>query len=201
MFDLILKSGFLIWPIILCSIVSVAIILERFYYFHKTKPKIPNLFSRVRNLIRQEKHDEALKLCEQIPGPIPHILAIGIRIRKKSLEDRERIVNQAASRVVRRLEKNLNFLSIIGNITPLLGLLGTVCGMIKVFMKIQGLAGTVDVTMLAGGIWEALLTTAAGLLVAIPTIVFYHYFSDKADYTINEITEIGTEFFEIEGSA
>ena len=186
------------WPIFLCSVISITIILERFYFYHKARLKIPNLLSRVRGFLKQDKQDEALKLCEDTSGPIPHILAIGIRIRRKSLEEKERIITQAASRVVRQLEKNLNFLAIIGNITPLLGLLGTVTGMIKAFMKIQELKGSVDVSMLAGGIWEALITTAAGLSVAIPTIVFYHYFEERVNNVIGDMKEIGTELFEEE---
>lgn len=196
MFQLVLKGGFLMWPILLCSVLSITIILERFYFFYKTKPKIPNLLSRVRGLLKQDKQSEALKLCENISGPIPHILAIGIRIRKKNLEEKERIITKAASRVVRQLEKNLDCLAIIGNIAPLLGLLGTVTGMIKAFMKIQELKGHVDVSLLAGGIWEALVTTAAGLSVAIPTIVFYHYFQNRTDNIISDMKEIGTELFE-----
>jgi len=164
------------------------------------RPKIPNLLSRARNLLKQDKIDEALKLCESIHGPISHILAIGIRIRKRSLEERERIMTQAASKVVRKLEKNLNFLAIIGNITPLLGLLGTVTGMIKAFMKIQELSGKVDVSVLARGIWEALISTATGLSVAIPTIVFYHYFEGKADNVIRDMKETATELLEIDES-
>lgn len=198
MFSLFLKGGFLIWPILLCSIISVSVILERFHYFYSTRIKIPNLFSRVRNLLKQDRTDEALKLCESTTGPIPHILAIGIHIHKRALEERERIIAQAASNVIRQSEKNLNLLAIIGNITPLLGLLGTVTGMIKTFMRIQELGGRVDVSVLAGGIWEALITTAAGLSVAIPTIVFFHYFEGKVDEKIDQMKAIATEFSEVE---
>lgn len=201
MIDFFLKGGILMWPILFCSISSVAIILERFYYFNKVKPKLPNLFSRVRNLLKQQKHDEALKLCDSLSDPITHILAIGIRIRKKSFEERERIINQAATKVVRGLEKNLNFLAIIANVTPLMGLLGTVTGMIKAFIKIQHLQGTVDISVLAQGIWEALITTAFGLSVAIPTVIFYHFFEDKADNIINDIKDISTEFFEVDSTS
>lgn len=198
MFSFLLKGGFLMWPILLCSVTSIAIILERFYFFYKIRLRIPNLLSRVRNFLKQENVEEALKLCETTPGPIPHILAIGIRIHRRTLEERERIITQAVSKVIRQLEKHLNILAIIGNVAPLLGLLGTVNGMIKAFMKIQELSGSVDVSVLAGGIWEALITTAAGLSVAIPTIVFYHYFDGRADNVVSDMKEAATELLETE---
>lgn len=189
------------WPILMFSVVSIAIILERAYFFSKCRTKIPNLLARVRVLLKQDKIKEALTLCESVAGPISYILAIGIHIRKRSPEERERIIEQAASKEVRKLENNLNFLAIIGNISPLLGLLGTVTGMIKTFKSVQELSGRVDVAILAGGIWEALITTAAGLTVAIPTIIFYHYFEGKVDSIIKDMVEAVAELLEGENFA
>ncbi|MCM8831959.1 MAG: MotA/TolQ/ExbB proton channel family protein, partial [Candidatus Omnitrophica bacterium] len=126
MFGLFLKGGLLMWPILLCSIVSFAIILERLWYFYKIKTKIPNIFTRIKNLLKDGRTEEALKLCENTQGPIAHILAIGIRIRNRTLEEKERLILRVGSRFIRQLEKNLQVLAIIGNIAPLLGLLGTV---------------------------------------------------------------------------
>ena len=181
MFEFLMKGGCLMWPILLCSLISVTIILERLYKLHRARIKIPNILSRVKNLLKEGRAEEALKLCESINDPVAHILAIGIRIRKRSIEEQEKMISHAGSRIIRQLEKNLRGLAIIGNITPLMGLLGTVTGMIKAFIKIQELGGRVDASVLAGGIGEALITTAAGLSVAIPTLVAYHYFESKVD--------------------
>ncbi len=181
MFDFFLKGGILMWPILLCSIISSAVILERLYIFYQSRIKVPNISSRVKNFLKEDKIIEAIKLCESVRDPLAHILAIGIRIRKRTLEEQEKIISRAGSKIIRQLEKNLGSLAVIGNIAPLLGLLGTVTGMIKAFMKIQDLGGRVDASVLAGGIWEALITTAAGLAVAIPTLVAYHYFEGKVD--------------------
>ncbi|HEC68771.1 MAG TPA: MotA/TolQ/ExbB proton channel family protein [Candidatus Omnitrophica bacterium] len=200
MFDFFLRGGPLMWLILLCSIISITIILERFYYFYQARTKIPNIFSRVKSLLKDGKADEALKLCEDTSGPIAHILAIGIHIRNRSnrsIEEREKILVRAGSRIIRRLEKNLRGLAIIGNIAPLLGLLGTVTGMIKAFMKIQELGGRVDASVLAGGIWEALITTAFGLFVAIPTLVAYHYFEGRVDNIASEMKDVASELLEI----
>lgn len=198
MFEFLMKGGFLMWPILLCSVISVTIILERLYKLHRARIKIPNILSRVKNLLKEGKSDEALKLCESVNDPVAHILAIGIRIRKRSIEEQEKMIFRAGSRIIRQLEKNLRGLAIIGNITPLLGLLGTVTGMIKAFIKIQELGGRVDASVLAGGIWEALITTAAGLSVAIPTLVAYHYFESKVDNISARMKDGAGELLEIE---
>lgn len=198
MFEFLMKGGFLMWPILACSVISVTIIIERLYKFHRARIKIPNILSRVKNLLKESKVDEALKLCESANDPVAHILAIGIRIRKRSLEEQEKMISRAGSRIIRQLEKNLRGLAIIGNITPLMGLLGTVTGMIKAFIKIQELGGRVDASVLAGGIWEALITTAAGLSVAIPTLVAYHYFESKVDNIGAWMKDGAGELLEIE---
>lgn len=148
--------------------------------------------------MKNEEADEALRLCENTSGPIAHILAIGIRIRKRSIEKQEKMISRAGSKIIRQLEKNLRGLAIIGNITPLLGLLGTVTGMIKAFIKIQELGGRVDASVLAGGIWEALITTAAGLSIAIPTLVAYHYLEGRVDNISSQMKDTASEFLEIE---
>ncbi len=198
MFTFFLKGGVLMWPILLCSIISITIILERLCHFYRLRLRIPNIFSRVRNLIKEGKAEEALRLCESSPSPVAHILAVGIHIRQRSLEERERIISWAGSKIVRQADRNLRGLAIIGNITPLLGLLGTVTGMIRAFIKIQELGGRVDASVLAGGIWEALITTAFGLSVAIPTIVFYHYFEGRVDNTASQMKEAASGVLELE---
>ena len=181
MFGFFLKGGPLMWPILLCSVVSFAIILERLWYFRKIKTNVSNLTAQVKRLLQENKLEEAERLCKGTRGPVAHILAIGIHIHRRSYPEKEKIISRAGSRELRKLEKNLRVLGIIAHISPLLGLLGTVTGIIKCFMKIQQLGGKVDASVLAGGIWEALITTAAGLTVAIPVIVFYHYFEGKVD--------------------
>lgn len=198
MFNFFLKGGFLMWPILACSIISSAIILERFYRFYCARTKIPNIFSRVKNFLKEEKIEQALRLCEGTTGPIARILAIGIHIRARNFEEKEKLISRAGSKLVRQLDKNLHVLAVIGTITPLLGLLGTVTGMIRVFIKIQELGQRVDASVLAGGIWEALITTAAGLSVAIPTLAAYHYFEAKVDNISGQIKDAALELLDME---
>lgn len=196
MFDLFLRGGPLMWPILLCSLVSVTIILERYYYFYRLRGKIPNICPRAKVLLKEGKDGEALKLCEEDAGPVGRVLAISIHIRHKPAEEKEKLISRAGSRIVRQMEKYLRGLAVIVNAATLLGLLGTVTGMIKAFMKIQELGGRVDASVLAGGIWEALITTAAGLFVAIPTMLFYHYFESKVDNIGASMKEAAAEFLE-----
>ncbi len=199
MFDIMVKGGVLMWPILLCSIISVAIILERLYHFHRIRINIPGFFSLIRNLLQKKKVKEALDLCQDTPAPIARILACGIQNHKEDTTVQEKVLSRIGSWEVRGLEKHLRGLAIIGNITPLIGLLGTVVGMIKAFAKIQELGGRVDASVLAGGIWEALLTTAAGLTVAIPTLVAYHYFESKIDNMSCWMKEVASELLEFLG--
>jgi len=197
MLDVFLKGGPLMWPILLCSVISIAIIVDRAYVLHNTGTKVPNISSRVKALCKDEKYEEAVKLCEGDPGPVAHILAIGIHLRNRNAEEKEKLIARAGSRIVRQLDKNLRGLGIIGNIAPLLGLMGTVTGMINAFMKIQELGGRVDPSVLAGGIWEALITTVAGLGVAIPTLVAYHYFEGRIDDISGRMKDTAVELLEI----
>ncbi len=200
MFDIMVKGGVLMWPILLCSVISVAVILERLYHFHQIRINIPEFFASIRNLLQKKKVREALDLCQKTRAPIARILACGIQNHKKDAAVQEKSISRVGSWEVRGLEKHLRGLATIGNITPLIGLLGTVVGMIKAFVKIQELGGRVDASVLAGGIWEALLTTAAGLTVAIPTLVAYHYFEGKIDNMSSWMKEVASELLEFLGT-
>lgn len=184
------------WPILFCSIIAITIILERFYYLHRIRLTIVSLVSRVKNLLKEERTADALRLCENLKSPIAHILSLGIHIRKRSVEEKEKMFQRAGSKIMRKLEKNLRGLAVIANTAPLLGLLGTVTGMIRVFMKIEALGGRADASALAGGIWEALITTAAGLFVAIPASFFYYYFESRVDELGAQMKETAGDFLE-----
>jgi biopolymer transport protein ExbB len=179
--ELILKGGPLMYPIILCSVLALAIALERWYYFFKMRKYAGGLSEQVNALLREGDFAKAEQLCAAIDDPVARIIAAGLQVREKPAAERDDILARIGSAEMRRLSGNLRGLGIVAHITPLLGLLGTVTGMMAAFMKIQELGGEVDASILAGGIWEALITTAAGLTVAIPTMVCYHYFEGKID--------------------
>ena len=137
MTNFIVKGGFFIWPILLCSVVSFAVVLERLKYFHRTHARNKNLPERAQNLINAKKPDEAYNLCEQDGSFIGRFLAVGIKVMDRPADEKGKILRRAGSRELEECEKHLRILSVIGNIATLLGLLGTVTGMIQTFIKIE----------------------------------------------------------------
>lgn len=197
MSNFIIKGGFFIWPILLCSLVSFAVVLERLKYFHRTRSCNKNLPERVQTLIHAKKPDEANKICEDERSFIGRFLAAGIKVIDRPVDEKSKILRRAGSRELEEGERHLLILSVIGNIATLLGLLGTVTGMIQTFIKIEASGGAAEVALLAGGIWEALLTTAAGLSVAIPTLVMYHYFEGIVDSRAVQYKNLAADIFNL----
>ncbi len=197
MTNFIVKGGFFIWPILLCSVVSFAVVLERLRYFYRTRPKNKNLLERTQALIISKKIDEAQALCEKDNSFIGRFLAVGFKVLNRPDEEKGKILRRTGSRELEEGEKHLRILSVIGNISTLLGLLGTVTGMIQTFINIEASGGTAEVALLAGGIWEALLTTAAGLSVAIPTLVMYHYFEGIVDNRAIQYKNMAADIFNL----
>ena len=180
MLEFILKGGPLMWPLIICSILSLAIIFERGYVFYRARRDITGNCSLIRDALRSSERGPLTQIREELPDALAGICDT-TGDEQASLEEKEHRLSRQAGIIIRSLEKNLRGLAIIGNITPIIGLLGTVTGMIRAFIAIQELGGQVDASVLAGGIWEALITTAAGLSIAIPTQIAYHYFEGRAD--------------------
>lgn len=197
MFSLFIKGGFLMWPIALCSVISLTIILERFYYFNKTRPKSKNLPERVHFLLKNNKIEDAISVADEDKSFLGRFLCVGFKVMNQPAEEKQKILRRAGSRELEQADARLRVLSVIGNISTLLGLTGTVTGMIQTFMKIEKIGGIADVAVLAGGIWEALLTTAAGLFVAIPTLIFYHYFEGVVDNRAIQMKNIASDIFNI----
>ena len=178
MLELVKAGGWLMLPIILCSVISLAIIVERLWSLQVRRVLPKNLVAQV---WRWEKihqlNDERLTEL-QASSPLGSILAAGISNRHQNREVMKESIEDTGRHIVHELERYLNSLGTIAAITPLLGLLGTVIGMIKVFSTITT-QGVGDPGALAGGISEALITTAAGMVVAIPTLMFYRYFRGR----------------------
>jgi len=195
-FELIKAGGFLMWPIMLCSVISLAIITERFWSL-QTKRICP------KNLVLQvwqwQKNGElnAQKIKELRAGSqLGRILAAGLVNRHHERDIMKESIEEVGRHVVHDLGKFLNTLGTIASITPLLGLLGTVIGMIKVFTVITTL-GLGDPGVLAEGISVALITTAAGLTVAIPSVMFYRYFQGKIDELVIHMEQEALKMVEV----
>jgi len=183
--EIILAGGWLMVPILLCSTLSVAIIIERFWTLRRSKVTPEGLTSMVEDWAA--RHELDARHLEQIKNesPLGRIYSAALINRKRPRVAIKEAVEDTGRHVVHDLERFLNTLGTIAGISPLLGLLGTVVGMIKVFSAIM-ISGVGDANVLAGGISQALITTAAGLTVAIPSYFFYRFFRGMvAEYVIS----------------
>jgi len=196
------KMGITAYPLALCSILMLTYIIERAYAFYKARSRIgtEQFVSQITEALRNDNIMEAVSICEEAGGPLANVLKAGLlRYSQAMIEDKEitkediqEAIEEAGLLEIPQLERNLAVLGTIAVIAPLLGLLGTVTGMIKSFTTIA-LEGTGDPQQLAGGISEALLTTATGLTIAIPTMVAYNYFDARVSRFVLEIQQVSTE--------
>ena len=181
MIEFLSKGGVLVVPILLCSVLALAIFFERLIRFARMRSRGPGIAEKVAGLLINGSDQEALKKAEESNSPMGRILTQAMEVKNGDREMLETVIVNATDEEVRNLSTYIQTLATIGNITPLLGLLGTVIGMIKAFMVIQEMGGKVNAAVLAGGIWEAMLTTALGLGVALPTMVAHSYLTARID--------------------
>lgn len=173
-------------PIILCSIIAIAIVIERFWTLNPARIAPRNILADVWGKIKHNQLDAAQLRELRVSSPLGQILSAGLVNSKAGRSIMTESIEQAASHVVHDLERYLSTLGTIAAITPLLGLLGTVLGMIRVFSEIMA-QGTGNANALAGGISEALITTAAGLCVGIPALMFYRMFLRRVESLVIDL--------------
>lgn len=176
------------WPIIACSVMALAIIVERLWALRRLRVLPPNLVATLHAWAKDGAIPELDLDKMTVTSPLGRVVMAGLLNRGNGREVIKESIEDAGRQVVHELERFLNILGTIAAVSPLLGLLGTVLGMIRVF-NVVTLHGTGDPRLLAGGIGEALITTAAGLLVAIPSLLFYRYFSGKVDGLVIRMEE------------
>jgi biopolymer transport protein ExbB len=180
-FDFLAKGGVLVGPILLCSVIALALFLERLIRLGRVKVRGNGLVSSVSTHLKNGEDHQAYEVASRDVSPMGRILTQAMEVKDQDRETLEAVLVHATESETRELSRYLQALATIGNIAPLLGLLGTVLGMIKAFMIIQEMGGKVNAAVLAGGIWEAMLTTALGLAVALPTMVAHSYLSARVD--------------------
>jgi len=181
MFVFLAKGGVLVIPILFCSIVALAIFLERVIRFARMHKRGSGLELKVVEKLKSNNDLEALEIAGASDSPMGRVLVQAMEVKDQDRETLETVIAHATDEEVRGLSKYLQALATIGNITPILGLLGTVIGMIKAFMVIQEMGGKVNAAVLAGGIWEAMMTTALGLSVALPAMIAHSYLLSRVD--------------------
>ena len=179
LFGIITRGGILMIPILICSVIVVAVAIERYLTYNRLVIKIPQFMMKIRHPLNHGDVLSAINECTMTKGPVASVVKAGLEKAKLGRERMKEAMETAGNAETYFLEKNLNVLATLAGITPLIGFLGTVTGMIKAFMKIQQLSGNVNADVLAGGIWEAMVTTAAGLAVGIPALILYNYFINR----------------------
>jgi len=195
--SLLQQGGFLMYVILLCSVVGLAVFLEKLYHLHRAAIDPEPLLLRVRELVGDANTASALSLCRETPGPVAHIIAAGLSKAGLARPEIKEAIEDAGLREVSRLESRLGILATVAHISPLLGLLGTVLGMIRTFRTIENLDGLVNPSNLAGGIWEALLTTAFGLIVAIAAFVAYNFLVSRVEKMVGQMEVSAVEIADL----
>lgn len=193
MIDYMQKGGPLMWLILLCSIVSVAVFLERIVYFHRASVNAGEFLQGLSNLIRNRNFAEARVECQATSVPVTRVIHAAIVRHRLPRSELREIVQEAGQLEVPRLERNLGILAAVGYICPLIGLLGTVTGLIQAFVQLSANNGYATLADVSGGIYESLLTTAAGLVVAIPTILAYCFLSARLNALVHDMERAGIE--------
>lgn len=195
--QIVAKGGWLMIPILLCSIIAVAVFVERILTLRRIRINSRRFILQIRNLLLKNQIGEAVIFCKRTPSPIAFITKSALERHNRPREEIKEAIESAGRAEIHQLEKYLGVLATIAGVAPLLGFLGTVTGMIKAFIKIELLGGNVGASVLAGGIWEALVTTAAGLSVGIPALIFYNYLQAKVEKFVFEMEEVSNDLLDI----
>jgi biopolymer transport protein ExbB len=194
--SLVTLGGWLMLPLFLCSLAALGVLIERWVTFARCRVDVDQLTRRVVRLLGEDRALEGLEICRETPGPAAKVLEVGLLMKDRPVPEVRTLMADSGKAELLRLERHLPWLATIAQVAPLLGLLGTVSGMIEVFQAIEAAEGQVAVSDLAGGIWQALLTTAGGLIVAIFSVVGHHFFARKIDQVVADVESAATALLE-----
>lgn len=197
LFTILVEGGWLMIPITLLSFIAIYVIAERWKALNAMQVDEKRFLSMVEDLLRQGNTNAAVQYCDELDKPMSRIMKQGIIRLGRPLIDVEEAIKNAGRKETYLMEKRMDWLATIAGVAPLLGFLGTVTGMIDAFMQIQGLQGNVNPSVLAGGIWEALITTAWGLTVGIVAFGAYNYLLAKINRLVFQLEMASTDFVEL----
>lgn len=200
MWVMIQKGGPLMYLLVLCSVAALTVIIERLITLNRYRIDVSSFMSKILEAVRRNRIMEAIELCERTSSPIAEVIKAGLLKHSATRQEIKEAMEEAALSEVPKLEKNLNLLATLAHVSPLIGLLGTVTGMVQAFQVIQEKATALNPVSpgdLAGGIWEALLTTVGGLSVAIPAIIAYNFLVTKVDNMVINMERAATELVQV----
>ena len=181
MWELMVKGGWIMWPIMACSIAAAVLFFERVFHLHRAQIKPDDFLSGIYTIVNRGNTAEAVSICDQTPGPVAHMVRTALLHSDEPPPELKQTINKAGLGEIPRLEKNLGGLLTLAQLTPLLGLMGTVVGLIRVFMAMEQHAPLAEIGDLSAGIWQALTTTAVGIAVSIPAFAAYNFLLSRVE--------------------
>jgi len=194
---LLSKDGLVLWVILLASAVAIVVFVERFLHYHRAQINSTEFLNGVRNVLKRDNVVEAISICDATPGPVARLVKTAILNRDNGRERVREALEEAGLAEVPRLEEKLNLLATIAQLAPLLGLLGTVLGFIGIFQEMQAAGLLAHVGQLSRGTWQALICTAMGIAVAIPTHAGYNYLVSRVNSIVLDMERAATEIVNI----
>lgn len=195
--ELMVEGGVLMIPILLLFLISIYVIVERWSALSRSHTDTERFLDTIEGMLKTGKQSDAIAYCEDFDKPLARIIKAGIKRLGRPIRDIEDAIDNAGKKEIFFLEKRMNWLATIAGVAPLIGFTGTVTGMIEAFMDIQSLQGNVNPSALAGGIWEALITTAAGLIVGLIAFGFYNFLLGKINRSIFELENASADFIDL----
>lgn len=187
----------MIWVILFASAVAVVVVVERVLHYHRAQINSMEFLNGVRNVLKRDNVVEAISICDATPGPVARLVKVAILNRDKGRDGVREALEEAGLVEVPPLEDKLNLLATIAQVAPLMGLFGTVLGFIKIFAALQMKTTVPTMQDISGGVWQALICTAAGLAVSIPCYAAYNYLVSRVNAIVLDMEKAATEIANI----
>ena len=197
MIDIVQKGGPLIWLVLLCSITALGVFMERMFYFHRASINTAEFLRGLANILRRGDFGGALHECASTPGPVARVAHAVVLRHEISRADLRDVASEAGQLEIPKLERNLPLLATVAYVTPLLGLLGTILGLLQTFEAIGAQGGNATITDIAGGVYWGLLASAAALAVAIPAFVAHSFLSARVNDFLRDMERTGIELLAV----
>jgi biopolymer transport protein ExbB len=195
--DMMFKGGVIMWPILGCSLIGAYVVIERILVLRRAQVDVSEFMRKLRSLCHRGEFSAVLTYCEEKNAPVANIIRRGLLKHGEGPEKVREAIENAGREEVYHLERRLSLLASVAGVAPMLGFLGTVTGMIAAFHAVEIAGGVVSPGDLAGRIWEALLTTAFGLIVGIPALLVYDYFAMRVQKFVHVMEVTSTEFIDM----
>ena len=194
--SLLEEGGLMMWPLLLVSLFGFVIFMERTLFLHRGQIRTNDFLAGIKNLLRKQRLVEALTVCEETPGPVPGVVKAALLHHNEGEDEMRRAIQAAALVEIPSLERRIGSIAAIARIAPLLGLLGTIIGMIHSFHQLQ-IAGTyAHFGSLAGGLGEALVTTAVGIAIAIIALISHHFLQGRTRALVHDMEFAGHDILQ-----